>query len=214
MKFEKRTVKLHGSRTIYILIPESSCDSITATDDRLGNYYAFANSTGYMLLTELFSIAAELNQDELIYLPLDFAYMDGYKTYFTSMSEFHYTSIVVINYNRLQISAKDLKVALGIKTYACDKTERRIHLQAEYIERWKTRHRLTIKTHGKVLIISTNGDNFIDIAHSCDSLTVYNDDAKYNQYPAHMHHDWNENTAKSLGITFYYWQCPSKEDSI
>lgn len=214
MKFEKRTVKLHGSRTIYILIPESGCDSITATDDRLGNYYTFANSTGYVLLTELFSIAAELNQDELIYLPLDFAYMDGYKTYFTGMPEFHYTSIVVMNYNRLQISTKDLKVALGIKAYACDQTERGIHLQAEYIERWKTRRRLTVKTHGKVLIISTNGDSFIDMAHSCDSLTGYNDDAKYNQYPAHMHHDRDENTAKSLGITFYYWQCPSQEESI
>ena len=213
MKFEKRTVKLHGSRTIYILIPESGCDSIIATDDRLGSYYTFGNSTGYLLLTELFSVAAKLNQDEFIYVPLNFAYMDGAKTYFTGM-DFHYTGIVLINYNRLQISAKDLKAALGIKIYVSDKTERRIHLPAEYIEHWKTRRRLTVKTHGKVLIISTNGNSFLDMAHSCDSLTVYNDDAKYNHYPAHMHHDMDENTAKSLGITFYYCQCPPQEVSI
>ena len=43
------------------------------------------------------------------------------------------------------------------------------------------------------------------MAQSCADLSEYGDDLQYNKYPPHHHHDWDENTAKSLGITFYYW---------
>ncbi len=162
------------------------------------------------MLTKLLLMAAELKKDELIYLPADFAYIEGIKVFHAGMREY-YTAIALINYSQLQISAKDLKTALSIKTYTCGITERSAHLPAGYIPGWKTRHRLNVKTNGKTLLISTNEDGFVDMAHSCDSLTVYNDDAKYNDYPAHMHHDMDENTVKSLGINFYYWQCPPQD---
>ena len=191
-----------------IPIPSCRCDSITAIGDGKGNCYIFANGSGYKLLTDLFAICAELRKNEFMYLPLNFAYLGGYRAYFVDMPEAHYTGIGMVNYCDLQLSTKDMLSALNTKIYKTEKAGQVPHLPKKHIDPWKTKRRLTIKTQGKALIISTNGDGFIDLAQSCNRLTEYGDDAKCNDYSPHMHHDWKENTSKSAGLTFYYWQCP------
>jgi len=200
----RKTVHLHGGRDIYILTPETIGREITAIDDKKGYFYLMSNGTGYTLLLKLFALAISLRNNELIHFPLDFAYQNAYEKDFPEL-ENHYAGIVLFNYCKTQIDGKDILFALKSKPAKTELINRDTLFFDEFPDRWKTRHRLTVKNRGKLLIMSGNGDIFTSMAQSCANLAEYGDDAEYNKHPPHMHHDWDENTAKSVGITMYYW---------
>lgn len=204
MQIIQRQVVLPGKRKVNIFRPKTVCTDITLTDDGKGDYFLLSNGTGYANLIDAFSLTAALRDDEILYYPLDFAHIDAYKQDFPE-PENHYHGIVFFNYNTIKMNAKNISVALKIKTYQEEKQTRQICYGKEYPEGWKTRRQLTVKSAGKLLIISGEREVFTSMAQSCLELSKYGDDAKYNHCPPHMHHDGGENTAKSLGITFYYW---------
>lgn len=204
MKLSRKTVCLHGNRNIYVLTPKNISDKITATDDQKGYFYLMSNGTGYALLSKIFALAISLGENELIYLPLEFAYQKAYEKDFSAF-ENHYTGVVIFNYCTTQIDGKDILTVLNNKPIKMETISRDKLLSDEFPDRWKTRHRLTVKGKGKLLIMSGNGDIFTSMAQSCENLAEYGDDVEFNKSPPHMHHDWDENTAKSVGITFYYW---------
>jgi len=195
---------------MHVLTPTPSCQykSITAINDGKGNDYIFANGSGFGLLARIFAVCEKLQKNEFVYLPLNFAYLDGYRAYYEGMQETHYAGIAMVNYCGLQLHTKDMVSVLSTKVYKIDKTERVPRLPKEPIAQWKTERRLTVKTQGEIILISANGDGFVDLAQSCTHLAQCGDDPKYNDYPPHRHHDWKETTSKSAGITFFYWQCP------
>jgi hypothetical protein len=204
MNLIKRQTLLPGGRKVNILLPETVCPDITVTDDSKGYCYLISNGTGYVTLTDIFALATSLENNEIIYYPLDFAHIDAYKHHFSEL-ENHYKGIVIFNFNTTKINAKDISTVLKTKIYKEEKLIRQTVFSEEYPNRWNTRRKLTVKSAGELLIISGEREVFTSMAQSCANLSKYGDDATYNQYPAHEHHDWDENTAKSIGITFYYW---------
>lgn len=163
-----------------------------------------SNGTGYALLSELFASAISLENNELIHLPLPFEYLETYKKDFPEL-ENHCSGIVVFNYCTTRIDGRNISAALKSKAIKEAIITRNSQFSDDFPDRWKTHHRLTVKKKGSLLIMSGNSDIFTSLAQSCASLAEYGDDADYNKYPPHRHHDWDENTAKSVGITLYYW---------
>ena len=204
MEFIRKTVCLYDGREINILTPTRNSREITATDNQKGYFYLMSNGTGYALLTKIFALAISLGGNELIHLPLDFAYREAYEKDFSEL-ENHYIGIVLFNYCTTQLDGKDILNVLKSKSVKTDIINRDTLFSDGSPDRWKTRHRLTVKKRGKLLILSGNGDIFTSMAQSCKNLAEYGDDVEFNKYPPHMHHDWDENTAKSVDITFYYW---------
>ncbi len=202
MNMIKRQVFLTGEHEVNILIPEKTCCGITATDNR-GYYYLLSNGTGYSFFTDVFALAASLGKDELIYIPLEFMSADSYKNVFPG--ENHYQGLVIFNYITTKVKSKDIVGALKTKIFKEERLIRQTYYSEDYPNHWETRRRLTVKKIGKLLILSGEKLVFTSMAHDCAKLSEYGDNAKYNKYPPHMHYDEDENTAKSVGITFYYW---------
>jgi hypothetical protein len=198
---------LHGGKKISLLTPIKLNINITITDDGKGYYYMISNGTGYSFLTEVFALGISLQKNEILYLPFEFSNMNSYETDFPN-KEKHYSGLILINYCTTQIAAKDIICSIKTKTYQNESIAKTCEFSSEPINRWKTRHRTTVKAIGSFIIISTNADGFSSFAQSCSNLAEYGDDSKNNEFPPHMHHDWDENTSKSLGITLYYWQSP------
>jgi len=205
MKIIKRKVMLPGNREVNILLPEEVCPEITALE-YLGDCYIFSNGTGYSAMTAIFALATSLEINELIYYPLNFKHMDAF--IIEDVDENHYKGIVIQNYIVSQLDAKDISAALKIKTYKEEKLIRSDSYSDEFRERWETRRKLTVKTAGQLLILSSEKEVFTSMAQSCAVLAEYGDDNDIDlkKYTPHQHHDWKENTSKSKGITFYYWQ--------
>jgi len=203
MNIIKRQVLLPGDRKVNVLFPEKICPDITMTDIK-GYCYFMSNGTGYSMLADVFAMATSLEKDELIYYPFEFAHMDAYINDFPE-PENHYKGMAIFNFIVTKISVKDISAALKTKMKKDEKLTRQITHIEKYPDRWKTRHKLTVKSTGKLLIISGERDVFTLMAQSCAKLAKYGDDADYNKYAPHLHHDMDENTAKSMGITFFYW---------
>jgi len=205
MNIIKRKVMLPGNREVNILLPEEVCLEITATKN-FDEYLLLSNGTGYSALTDFFALATSLEKDELIYYPLEFSHMESYLKEFPD--EIHYKGIVIQNYIVSQLDAKDISAALKIKTYKEEKLIRSDSYSDEFRKRWETRRKLTVKTAGQLLILSSEKEVFTSMAQSCAVLAEYGDDNDIDlkKYTPHQHHDWKENTAKSKGIIFYYWQ--------
>ena len=200
----KKQISLQKDRKISLLLPETVCPDINATDNSKGFCYLLSNGTGYSILSDVFALAASLEKNELIYYPLEFAHMDAYISTVPTLAN-HYKGIVIFNFNTTKISAKDISAALKAKTYTGESLSRQVSCAEDFPDRWKTRHKLTVKSAGKLLIISGDREVFTLMAQSCAWLSEYGDDNENNNCPPHIHHDWEENTAKSMGITFYYW---------
>lgn len=131
---------------------------------------------------DILTAACALEDNEIIYLSMDFQYQNEYQKDFST--ENHFISLIFRNYYTCQLKTED------------------------YIEKWRSRRRLTVRTAGKRLILSANHDVFTNMARSCYNLSEIADGQDMNNLPPHMHHDWDENTIKSVGITFYYWTPP------
>jgi len=82
-------------------------------------------------------------------------------------------------------------------------TENNVKPVREYLELWVVNRRQTVKEHSGKIIISGNRDAVEALTISCLNLTKSGNDPELNQW--HIHHDWKENTSKSLGITLCYW---------
>jgi hypothetical protein len=211
MEFEKRLVLLHGHQEINVLTPTKLNQDVTVTTDGYGNYFIQSNGTGYAYLSELFAHGISLQKNEILYLPLAFSHTSAYADNFPGLKENHYSGLVLFNYCTAQFSAKEILTSIKTKIYHQEVVSRTCEFSHEYVNRWKTRHRTTVKESGAFVIISTNSDGFTSFAQSCGILAEYGDDTQYNKYPPHSHHDWDENTSKSLGIILYYWQAPEND---
>lgn len=207
MKFNKKSVTLHGERIIHIVSPEFVGDYITASDNGTGYQYIMTNGTGYGFLAEIFRLSTTLKKNEIFYIPFNFKYIKEYEEFFCS-SRKHYSGFVAFNYCTAQLNLKDIRRAINTKTCKCSEIYLSDDTKTDYVDWWKTDRRLTVKQDGSLFSIATNADGFKALANSCENLADYGDDIEYNQYAPHMHHDWNENTSKSEGITFYFWQHP------
>lgn len=204
MNWNKKKMLLPQNRIYHLLTPMTIRNDITARDDKKGTYFLLSNGTGYSDLSKVFRTAGMLKKDELIFYPFNFSYNVGLANYFVNTSK-HYTGIVLFNYCTTQTSAKDILSILKTKSVSEETIGIKSPNNDEYPEHWETRRRLTVKKSGSLLILSGNKDIFTMLAYSCSYLSEYGDDAKYNYRAPHRHHDMDENTAKSIGITFYYW---------
>jgi len=208
----KREVLLPGAREVKILRPETICHDIVVADGDEGYLLLMSNGTGYSKLIDIFALATSLESNEIIHYPLEFAHSDAYKYAFPTLKN-HYRDIALFNFNTTQINAKDLSTALKTKVYREIRLTRQIVLSEKHPDRWKTEHKLTVKSMGQLLIISGERDVFTAMAQSCADLSEFGDYIKYNNDPPHQHHDLDENTAKSVGIIFYYWHSGNKINS-
>ena len=201
---------LHGGKEAHIIMPMHTSPYITASEFK-GYYFVFSNSIGYAVLKNIMIAACVLEENEIIHLPLDFQYHKEYQKDFPE-PENHFTNLILMNYCTCQMKTKDIVAAIKTPMSSQKTVTRFFPLTENYIDNWKSRRRLTVKVVGKSLILSSNRDVFTSMAQSCKSMSELEDDDEMNNSPPHMHHDWDENTAKSVGITFYYWTPPiSKE---
>lgn len=208
MKFKTDTVFLHGGRKSHILKPLNVNHDIIMVNDGKGFYYMIGNGSGYSFLSEVFYAAMTLNENEFIYLKFDFHHENAYNFWGI---ERRYVGIILFNYCTTQIKSKDILLSLRANVVESKTIEKSVQPVREYIDRWATNKRLTVKEHSSQIIISTNKDGFEDLTISCLRLAEYGNDIEYNDYPPHMHHDWTQNTSKSPGITLQYWQDDEKK---
>ncbi|WFR59648.1 hypothetical protein QA584_11340 [Anaerocolumna sp. AGMB13025] len=202
MKLIKRKIKVYGGKEIYILTPYAISPNITAGHDNKGFVLIWGNGSGYQFLTECFSIAAELHKDEILYLPVRYQVGKEFTDTFQGC-ECNY-DIVCRNYCETQISIKEIEDILKIKSRTEEIIQRNPKINKEFIDRWKTNRRLTVKIHKRNMYISTNRDGFHSLTYGAMNLTEYGD-VYIEDYLPHMHYDWSENTSSSIGINLYYW---------
>lgn len=202
MEITKKIIKVHGGQEINLLTPQVVNPNISAGHDNKGLLIIWGNGSGYKYLSELFMIAAELKKNEILYLPVKFKSTDKFEQEFCN---FDYNfNIVCTNYCETQLSPKDIEKILKVKIYSEQHINRSSALYSEFVDRWKAEKRLTVKIHKRNMYISTNKDGFSSLSRGAFSLINYGDDYEDDFLP-HSHHDWNENTFSSDGVTLYYW---------
>lgn len=202
MEIIKRTITVHGGQEIYVLMPIVMNQSIACGHDNKGFSIIWANGSGYQFLAECFSIAAELKKNEILYLPTHFRGNDEFNQVFRGF-ECNF-NIVCVNYSEAQVSSKDIERVLKVKTYSEEIINRYPEIYRSYPEVWKLYRRLTIKFHKKNMYISTNKNGFSMLSYGASNMAEYGD-IHYNESLPHAHYDCDENTSKSIGVTFYHW---------
>lgn len=113
-------------------------------------------------------------------------------------------NIICKNYCETQISPKEIEDILKIKVWTEEIIKRNPRKNTDFIDRWKTNRRLTVKIHNKNKYISTNKDGFHSLTCGAYNLTKYGDEY-IEDYLPHMHYDSDENTSASVGVTLCYW---------
>ncbi|MEL7658970.1 MAG: hypothetical protein AAGU75_24020, partial [Bacillota bacterium] len=203
MRLIRRAVTAHGGRIFYVLIPVSVDSNIAAGYDQKGYVIIWGNGSGYQFLAECFSIAAELKENEILYIPSIFKPGAAFKELFSNCE--HGLDIVCVNYCELQISPKDIDKLMRINVYTEQVTTRTPTINNDFIERWKTDRRPTVKLSKQNLCITTNRDGYRSLACGADSLSQYGDDFDDDGFLPHVHYDWSENTSVSVGVNLYHW---------
>lgn len=198
---------LHGARETHILIPKTRCPDLAAVDGGLGFYMIVGNGTAYAYLAELFAACMGFTAGEWIYLPLEFAHKTAYAMEYPSVR--HYEGLALINYCALQIGAKAAASALKTRPARVETVDWTARRKTDQPDFWKLKNLLTVKARGKMFLLNGDATIYCDMARSSRSLAEYGDDAAANDFPPHMHYDWSEGTAKSLGVALYYWQNPA-----
>lgn len=203
MNIVRNTITIHGGIEVYVLIPQETSEDITAGHDNKGFVVILGNGSGYSFLAKCFSIASELQKNEILYLPVRFKGSHEFEERFSSFD--YNLNIILTNYCNTQISIKDIEKVLHVKIFKQEIISRIPNINKKYIESWKTDRRLTIRIHKRNLYISSNKDVFSSLACAASNLSEYGDDVEYNDFSPHSHFDWQENTSNSVGVTLYYW---------
>jgi hypothetical protein len=202
MELNKRAITIHGGRVIFVLTPLLTNSNITAGHDHKGYVLIWGNGSGYQFLAECFSIAAELKKDEILYIPTQFRPGEEFKELFNNCD--YDLNIVCTNYCEMQISPKDIDKVMHIKVCSEQVITRSPVINTDFVARWKTDRRLTVKISKQNMCISTNRDGFYSLACGANNMAEYGD-IYYDSFLPHVHYDWNENTSVSVGVTLYHW---------
>lgn len=203
MELTKKKATLYGGREIAILCPHEVDRNIAAGHDNKGNALIWGNGNAYRFLSQCLAVAAELQNNELLYIPVQFEASEDFRYIFDGCD--YSLNIVCTNYCETPISIKDIERALQIKGCEEQIISRTATVNCEYIERWKTERRLTVKTHRKYIYIATNRDGFLSLSQGAHRMRAHDDANSYDGFLPHIHFDWEENTSVSLGVTLYYW---------
>jgi len=205
MKFIRRTAMLHGGRELHILVPEeiNPYAAVAAGQDARGVHQLLGNCAGFAWLENLFAQAAFLQENELLHVPLAFAHeevLEGCN--YTYLSGF-----VCMNYCSAQFSVKEIAAVLKTKPLREQGVEREapkpyINWEWHREKRWLLKNNLTVRPHGNLLYISTNGIQFQSLARACKDIADSGEDP---DSWAHEHFDWKENTSKSVGLDLRCW---------
>lgn len=208
MKFSKRTYYGKKNNLVNILVPEKIDYEFTATSDKKGYDVILSNGSGFNFIRDCLLIAANLQEDELLYVPIQLK-TNEFDGYYNDLK--YYKGLCFRNYCKAQISSKELGKILTSKPQEETIINITPILEAKYIESWKTEKRLTVKEFKENLLISTNKDGFVNLANGAHHFSDWGDDTDNNKYYGHRHYDLFENTLKSIGITFNYWQISSND---
>jgi len=206
LSLTRKTTVIHGGREVSILSPVDPCPLIIAAEFK-GNNYTFSNSIGYAMLRDLFMISCGLGENEIIHMPIVFEHSEEFLRDYPEPDNL-FNSLIFRNYCTCRLKTKDILASIKAQSNKQDFSVCCDDFIKNDVDHWKTRRRLTIKTAGKHMLLSANRDVFTELAQSCDYLAELEDDEKMNHMAPHFHHDWMENTARSGGITFYYWTPP------
>jgi hypothetical protein len=197
IKMMKRTVPLHGGQTLHILTPKAPSGEVTAVHFQRGDHYICANAAGFAWLADIFSLAGFLRENEILYAPLPFAH----RAAFQATDAVHLDGFVCMNYCAAQVSPKVIAAALHRKPAREEELDCTPRSCKPLQTQWQ-RRTLTVRQTGELLYISTNGSMFYALARESADLSSLGDDP---EGWAHSHFDWEENTAKSAGVTLHYW---------
>lgn len=166
----------------------------------------FSDSLGYDLLSKLFWFAANLQGNELIHIPVDFKANEEFKSIFKAEYAESNLGLFLINYHCIQLSPKEIKAIMEQKIFDETTVGVPLNLPDEYpYEYWDLKNKLTVKKFSKYLFLSGNRDVFMNLAETSLNLIIDNEDIKYCHLQLHYHKDMDENTYKSDGITFRFW---------
>lgn len=201
MQLIKKTITVHGGREVYILTPVTVHPAITSGHNNIDYVMIWGNGSGYQFLAECFQISAQLNKNEILYLPIHFKANENFKETFSDCD--YNFNIICTNYCEIQIAPKDIEKILQVKVYSEQIINRSPTINTEFIYRWKTYRRLTVKIHKRNMYFTTNKYGFSSLARGAFHLTKYGNN--YYDFLPHEHFDWDENTSSSTGVTLYHW---------
>jgi len=200
MLLNHRQVLLSGGCEVVLLMPAEPCPEIAVIEGK-GEYYLFANATGFGVLAELFSLAVAQGPNEVIYCPSAFAHTAALEREMPMLNQLK--GLVIRNFGAMQMDNKDIMRAIKTKGGCVEQVDRRAEPLGERPRDWDTWRRLTVKCLHEVLMFSGEREVLTLLARSCRSFVMIGDDARANG--DHVHHDRDDNTTKSLGITLEYW---------
>lgn len=162
-----------------------------------------ANAEGFKLLYDLFLIMAGSKNDNVIIAIYDVSkdYEDFQSWYMGG--EFH-KNIVLTNFERTQISVKDFNRLLGMKKYVRSSN---VQLQVpkvnfDRIVDWKLDNTLTVKNHGKWIMISSNMQGYMYMAREASYYLDMEDDPE--ETFSHSHLFFLSNLEDVLDMRYFY----------
>ncbi len=206
MKVIERKVSI-GKKQYIITKPESDMENITGLFDYRKDVMVFADNNGYSILEKYFLLASNSIENDIFYIPVNFKGDDEFKDIFDSESDEYNLSIVIVNYNCVQLNSKELVQVLKSKNFVEEQKQIELKIDKDYnYDYWEIKDKLTVKKYSKFLIIYANKEMLRDLAMACRLMFVEDKYLECSNFNAHVHRDSIENTYKSLGLTFRFWQ--------
>ncbi len=207
MEIVERKVKVGENFTV--IKPKNIQDNIVGLVDNTENVMIFADSDGFTVLSKYFYMASATNENFVYHIPVDYKPNDDFKSMTEGFTVENNLSIVIVNYNSTQLRPSKVTEILKIKNYTEKLFSTDVNIHKDYnFNDWEIERKLTVKQHSKFLFIHGNKEIFLDLSQTCKDMAVIDEDIDIEEcnFSRHAHKDGYENTYKSKGLTFHFWQ--------
>ncbi len=207
MEIVERKVKVGESFTV--IKPKNTQNNIVGIIDKTDDVMVFADVDGFTLLSKYFYMASSTNENFIYHIPVDYKPNDVFKIMTEGFVVENNLSIVIVNYNSTQLGPSNVSEILKSKNYSENLYTQNVDISGVYnFNNWEIERKLTVKQHSKFLFIYGNKEMFLDLAETCKRMAVMDEDVELDDcnFFNHEHKDSFENTYKSLGLTFRFWQ--------
>lgn len=198
----QKNVTLRNGRTVSLLTPGCTTGRIGGLMSARGDYLLVSGGSGFALLSKVLTLAADLQGDEFVQLPLGLVPDDELKKVFPDE---HFDGVVLVGENTERIALKDINAAIKARKFHQKRVLRAYSVpEAEYFEEtwWKRSRKLTIKPLNDHFIIKADRDAYLNFACYCAGMATFGDDASAN---LRVHQRFPAPREGEPGLAFYYW---------
>lgn len=203
IKFKVKRVLLHENKKLDIYIPIKVPKQLTAIDLIGWDKSILGNSIAYEFMRKLFLVAADLKNEQILYIPTNYIRFNEYRDLWEC--GIFDMDIVLANYHATQLKPKEILRVIKsrniLSEYIMEINPQDTNII--YPENWLTNRKLSTKRFKNLLIISTNKNVFSMLAADSNRMTGMEDNEEYN-FNHHIHED-SIGTSQDNGFNFLYY---------